>query len=263
MKGRCVVTSSRVRLAEVPFDRLTMSAAVAVVATALQHGSRGYVVTPNIDHVVRARRTSHLRAVYESALLSLADGMPLVWASRLMGRSLPERLAGSDLLPALCALAAERGHSVFLLGGGRHTVERAAVNLGIRFPGLRIVGTHSPPPEFTPEGDAAETAVAAVAQARPDVLFVGLGSPKQELWVYRHWDRLACTVAVCCGAAIDYAAGVKPRAPVWMQRAGLEWFWRLIHEPRRLWRRYLVDDVAFLGIVLREWWRLRVRTSKG
>jgi N-acetylglucosaminyldiphosphoundecaprenol N-acetyl-beta-D-mannosaminyltransferase len=89
-----------------------------------------------------------------------------------------------------------------------------------------------------------------------------MGSPKQELWVHRHWDRLACTVAVCCGAAIDYAAGVKPRAPRWMQRAGLEWFWRLVHEPRRLWRRYLVDDVAFLGIVLSEWWRLRVRKSR-
>lgn len=105
-------------------------------------------------------------------------------------------------------------------------------------------------------------AVHVVNQAKPDILFVGLGSPKQELWVHRYWDRLACTVAVCCGAAIDYAAGVKPRAPLWMQRAGLEWLWRLAHEPRRLWRRYLVDDVAFLGIFLREWWRLRVRKSR-
>jgi N-acetylglucosaminyldiphosphoundecaprenol N-acetyl-beta-D-mannosaminyltransferase len=104
--------------------------------------------------------------------------------------------------------------------------------------------------------------VAAVRAARPDLLFVGLGSPTQELWVHRYWDRLACTVAVCCGAAIDYAAGVKPRAPLWMQRAGLEWLWRLAHEPRRLWRRYLVDDVAFVGIVLREWWRLRVRKAE-
>jgi N-acetylglucosaminyldiphosphoundecaprenol N-acetyl-beta-D-mannosaminyltransferase len=252
----------RVCLLGIAVDLLTFAEAVAAITHAVEVGSRGYVVTPNVDHVVRLHRDPRFRAAYAGAMLRLPDGMPLVWVSRLLGRPVPSRVAGADLLPALCAAAASRGYTVFLLGGRAAIAAVAAAALSVRAPGLRIVGTHSPPDDFTVDGPAADLAVAAVARARPDLLFVGLGSPTQELWVHRYWDRLACTVAVCCGAAIDYAAGVKPRAPLWMQRAGLEWLWRLAHEPRRLWRRYLVDDVAFVGIVLREWWRLRVRKAE-
>ncbi|MDR7537079.1 MAG: WecB/TagA/CpsF family glycosyltransferase [Armatimonadota bacterium] len=245
----------RIQLGGIAIDAVGVSDAVAAVASALQARVRGYVVTPNVDHVVRARRMPHLRIVYEDAWLSLADGMPLVWASRLLRRPLPERTTGADLLPALCAMAAAQRYSVFFLGSSGHTAQRAASNLVARFPGLRVAGVYGSPARFSPDGPAAEAAVAAVAEAGPDLLFVGLGSPKQELFVHRHRARLACTVAICCGAAVDYAAGVRPRAPRWLQRAGLEWLWRLAHEPRRLWRRYLVDDMAFLGIVLREWWQ--------
>lgn len=240
-------------------DPLDLRAAVAAVETMIARGARGFVVTPNVDHVVRYHRDPAFRAAYGAAALRLADGMPVVWAARLVGRPLPGRVAGADLLPALCRMAAARGYRVFLLGGGAEVARRAAERLAASIPGLRVAGTHTPPEGFGDDPGATDRALAAVAQARPDLLFVGLGSPKQELWVHRHWDRLACAVAVCCGAAIDYAAGVRPRAPLWMQRAGLEWLWRLAHEPRRLWRRYLVEDPAFLGIVLREWWRLRVR----
>jgi len=236
--------------------------AVADMEKMLEVKCRGYVVTPNVDHIVRYQNQESFRQACASAVLHLPDGVPVVWAARRLGIRLKERVAGADLLPAVCRMAAARGFTVFLMGGGRGVAQRAAEALVLRFSGLRIVGTHTPPGDFTADGPAAELAVAAVARAHPDILFVGLGSPKQELWVHRHWDRLACTVAICCGAAIDYAAGVKPRAPLWMQRAGLEWLWRLAHEPRRLWRRYLVDDVAFLGIFLREWWRLRVRKSQ-
>jgi N-acetylglucosaminyldiphosphoundecaprenol N-acetyl-beta-D-mannosaminyltransferase len=184
--------------------------------------------------------------------------MPIVWASRLLGRPLPARVAGSDLLPELCHAAAVRGYTVFLLGGAAGVPERAAARLRARFPRLRIAGHHAPPEGFAPdEGAAAAAAVAAVNAAKPALLFVGLGAPKQELWVHRHWSRLDATVAVCCGAAIDYAAGAQVRAPVWMQRAGAEWVWRLAREPGRLWRRYLVQDAAFVGIFLKEWWSVR------
>jgi N-acetylglucosaminyldiphosphoundecaprenol N-acetyl-beta-D-mannosaminyltransferase len=138
----------------------------------------------------------------------------------------------------------------------------AAAALAARFPGLKVAGTHTPPAGFGDDGAGTEAAVQAVSAARPDILFVGVGSPRQEYWVHQHWDRLSAVVAVCCGAALDYAAGTMRRAPAWMRGTGLEWLWRLAREPRRLWRRYLVRDAAFVGIVLKEWWRRRVRVSR-
>jgi len=244
-------------------DDVTLEEAVAEIARALEDRVRGYVVTPNVDHVVRLPHEPAFRAAYDAAMCSLADSVPLVWGSRLLGRPLRGRVAGADLLPALCEMAAQRGCSVFLLGGGEGVAPRAAARLIERYPGLRVAGTHTPPEGFGTDAALTAFAIDAVNRAHPDLLFVGLGSPKQELWVHQSWDRLAATVAVCCGAAVDYAAGVKPRAPRWMQRVGLEWLWRLVHEPRRLWRRYLAEDTAFLGMVLREWWRLRIRKPAG
>jgi len=220
----------------------------------LASGARGYIVTPNVDHIVEYTRNAAYRAACDAAWLRLADGMPIVWASRWLRRPLPARVPGSDLLPALCQLAAARRYPVFLLGGRAGVPDRAAVRLAERFPGLRIVGVHAPPDGFAPAGADADAAVAAVNAARPALLFVGLGAPKQELWLHRHWDRLEATVAMCCGAAIDFAAGVQIRAPRWMQESGLEWVWRLARDPRRLWKRYLVRDTAFVGIFLKEWW---------
>ncbi len=244
------------------FDRAGLPEAIAAISGAVKDHRRGYVVTPNVDHVVRYHRDQAFAAAYAGATWCLPDGMPLVWASRLLGEPLPERVPGADLLPALCDAAARQGFTIFVLGGREGVAQRAAVNLGARFPGLRMAGAYTPPDRFDVDGPAAEDAVAAVNRAGPDILFVGLGAPTQELWVHRHWDRLAATVAVCCGAAIDFAAGAQPRAPAWMQRAGVEWLWRLAREPRRLWRRYLVEDAAFVGIVLKEWWRRRVKGSR-
>jgi len=252
---------SRVSIGDLLFDNLDLSQAVATVERALTHGLRGYVVTPNVDHLVLYRACEPFRTACDGAALRLADGMPIVWASRLLGRPLRARAAGSDLFPELCRMAAAHAYPVFLLGGAASVAERAAIRLTSRFPGLRIAGIYAPPDRFEPEGEAAEAAVRAVNSARPSLLFVALGTPTQELWVHRHWSRLDVDVALCCGAALDFAAGVQIRAPVWMQRAGLEWLWRLARDPRRLWRRYLVRDAAFLGIFLTEWWNAHNRTS--
>jgi N-acetylglucosaminyldiphosphoundecaprenol N-acetyl-beta-D-mannosaminyltransferase len=249
-------------VADLLIDNLNLSEAVALLDRALARGARGYVVTPNVDHVVQYQRDAAFRAACDGAALRLPDSVPLVWASRLLGQPLRARVAGADLVPALCEMAAVRGHTVFLFGGRRDVAGQAAQRLAARFPRLRVAGTYTPPEEFEPAGPSAEAAVRAVNLARPALLFVGLGTPKQELWVNRYWDRLEATVVVCCGAAIDYAAGVQVRAPGWMQRAGLEWVWRLGHEPRRLWKRYLVRDAAFVGILLKEWWRRRIRAFR-
>ncbi len=252
---------SRVSVGDLLFDNLDLPQAVATVERALARGLRGYVVTPNVDHLVLYRESEPFRTACDGAALRLADGMPIVWASRLLGRPLRARTAGSDLFPELCKMAAAHAYRVFLLGGAAGVAERAAIRLTARFPGLRVAGVYAPPDGFEHESEAAEAAVSAVNSARPSVLFVALGTPKQEVWVHRHWEALDATVAVCCGAAIDFAAGVQIRAPAWMQQAGLEWLWRLARDPRRLWRRYLVRDAAFLGIFLTEWWNVRNRTS--
>ena len=254
----------RVAVGDVLLDDLTLHEAVAGFDRAIARGARGwgYVVPVNVDVVVRYRQDAAFRVACERAALRVADGMPVVWATRLLGRPLRARVTGADLLPALCRSAAARGHTVFLLGGRPGVAHMAAGRLADRFPGLQVAGAYSPPDSFEPEGEAAEAAVLAVNAVKPSLLFVALGSPKQELWVHRHWDRLDTIVAVCVGAAIDFAAGTRARAPDWMQQAGLEWLWRLAREPGRLWRRYLVQDAAFLGIILKEWWSERIKISE-
>ena len=249
--------ATRICVGGLPFDNLDMPQTVATVAHALAGGVRGYVVTPNVDHLVLYHESEPFRTACDEASLRLADGMPIVWASRLLGRPLRARVAGSDLFPALCRMAARDGYPVFFLGGAPGVAERAASHLSARLPGLRVAGVYAPPQHFEPEGEAADAAVRAVNAVRPALLFVALGTPRQELWVHRQWARLDATAVLCCGAAFDFIAGIQIRAPGWMQRVGLEWLWRLAHDPARLWRRYLVRDAAFVSIFLKEWWNVQ------
>ncbi|HLW61692.1 MAG TPA: WecB/TagA/CpsF family glycosyltransferase [bacterium] len=262
LQGNGDLRPRRLALAGIAFDDLDLAETVALLDRAITGGTQGYVVTPNVDHVVQYQRDPAFRAACDGAALRVADGMPVVWGTRLLGRSLRARVAGADLLPALCEMAAERGHTVFLLGGQKGVADQAAARLAARYPGLRVAGTYTPPDRFEPFGEAGAAALWAVNATKPALLFVALGAPKQEFWVHHHWARLNATVVVCVGAALDFAAGTQRRAPRWMQRAGLEWLWRLALDPRRLWRRYLVRDGAFLGILLKEWWKERTRTFR-
>jgi len=252
----------RTALFGITIDNLTMAQAVEAIRE-LVNDSKGhhYVATPNTDHIVRLHKDPVFRKAYAGASLVLADGMPLIWASRSLGRPLQMRVTGADLLPAVCEMAAANAKSVFLLGGRAGVAERAALNLQAAYPGLQIAGTYSPPLGFERDPVEQRRIVEQVNRVCPDVLAIGLGAPKQELWIAAHHRELQFGVALCIGAAIDFAAGAVERAPRWMQEGGLEWFWRLAQEPRRLWKRYLVDDMAFARIVAREWWRIRVRRA--
>lgn len=214
-----------------------------------------YVVTPNVDHAVMFQTNEPLRQSYADASLVLADGAPVVLASRLLGRALPERVAGSDLAPALFNRADGDVEPlrVFLLGAAPGVADRAAVKMAARWNNVRIVGTLSPPLGFERDPEENERIIAAVAAAKPDLLVLGLGAPKQELWVHAHAARLDAKVALCVGATIDFLAGEKRRAPRWMRRVGLEWFHRLSSEPGRLTRRYLRDAWVFPQLVWRDW----------
>jgi N-acetylglucosaminyldiphosphoundecaprenol N-acetyl-beta-D-mannosaminyltransferase len=211
-----------------------------------------YVVTPNVDHAVLFQRDAELRAAYADANLVLADGAPIVLSARLLGRSLPERVAGSDLVPSL--FDASRGPlRVFLLGAAPGVADVAASNIERRWNGVQVVGTYCPPLGF--EHNSLENAriVSIIADAQPDVLIVGLGAPKQELWVHRHRTQLRAKVALCAGATIDFLAEHRRRSPVWMRRVGLEWLHRVWCEPHRLAARYARDAWVFPRLLWREW----------
>lgn len=212
---------------------------------ALDEHRGGLMVTVNLDHIRRCRRDERYRTLVARSELVVADGMPLVWASRVQGTPLPERVAGSNLVWSLCESCAARGRAVYLLGGDPGAADGAKAVLEQKYPGLRIAGTHAPERGF--EGDTArmERIEAELRASGADVVFIALGSPKQEYLGERLRAVLPAAWFVGCGITLGFVAGQVKRAPLWMQRTGLEWLHRLIQEPGRLARRYLVDGVPF------------------
>lgn len=212
-----------------------------------------YVVTPNVDHAVQFQENEQLRAAYADADLILADGHPIVWASKLLGQPLPERVPGSELVPHLFdACNAQGGVKVFLLGAAEGVAETAASNMAQCWPALKTVGTYSPPMGFEHDQKECAAILCRISECKPDIVVVGLGAPKQELWVHQHRQLIDAKVALCVGATIDFLAGEKQRAPVWMQRTGLEWLHRMCSEPKRLVKRYAKDAWIFPQLVLRQ-----------
>ena len=229
---------NRARLGGIEIDRMTLRAAIDRIVTLGQTRDRHIVVTPNLDHMIRLQKDRTFRAAYAAATLVLTDGMPLVWVSRLGNTPLPGRVAGADLVVPVLAEAERTGCSVFFLGPMPATLDRALSRCALDFPRLRIAGAHAPPLNFEHDMRQDAACVAAIRDARPDIVFLALGTPKQELWIARHRNELDFGVALCVGAAIDFFAGVQRRCPKIVARLGAEWIWRLLREPRRLGRRY-------------------------
>ncbi len=250
-------------LSSVHFDPLRESEVVTRVLAELAAGRGGNIVTPNVDILRRVVRDAESRHLLESSEIVVADGKPLVWASRIAGNPLPERVAGADLIWSLSAGMADAGRSVYLLGGEPGTATRAADVLRERFPALKIAGQLSPSLGFDTRPEEYAEVCAEVAGAAPDFVFAGFGFPKQERVIARLRPELPQTWFMGCGAAIGFVAGVHSRAPGWMQERGLEWVHRLVSEPRRLMRRYLVDDVPFAVRLLAGSARTRVRGTAG
>src|SRR3954464_13384238 len=236
----------RVDLGGVLIDRVDLGSAVDRVRGFLRSGKPNQIVTVNLDFVAIARRDEGFRETLNAAEMAVADGMPLVWVSRLSEEPVPERLTGVELVDECCRVAVETDASVFLLGAGPGVADTAADELRRRFPGLRIAGMYAPP--FGPLSDGEnEHIIQLVRAARPDFLFVALGAPQQDVWIRNNLERLDVPVCMGIGCVLDLLAGVVSRAPVWMQSAGFEWLYRLLQEPSRLWRRYIVDDMPVLA----------------
>ena len=249
--------AARVGLFGMTIDALRMDQAVARLLLWIDSpvDRCRYVVTPNVDHVVVYQSSSDLRRAYGQADLVLADGAPVVAASRLLGRPLPERVAGSDLVPRLFDEATwqRRPLRVYILGGAPGVGLRAAERMGERWPAIEVVGVSAPPLGFDRDEAYNAALVDEINASQPDLLLVCLGAPKQERWIHAYQWRLQVPLALCVGATVDFLAGERRRAPVWMRRLGLEWLFRLLSEPRRLARRYARDAWRFPRLVWREW----------
>jgi N-acetylglucosaminyldiphosphoundecaprenol N-acetyl-beta-D-mannosaminyltransferase len=242
----------RVDICSIMIDNLTFDEAIKAINAMIKKKSQSYVVTPNVDHIIKLQTNQRFRQIYDKANLILADGKPLLWASVYLGTPLKEKISGSDLVPRLCKLAADMRYKVFFLGGRPRAALIAADVIKRLHPCIEISGTYCP--AFGFENDLKENTyiVNMIRKVSPDILFVGLGAPKQEEWIFRYKEYCEVPVSIGVGATFEFISGLVKRAPVWMQRVGLEWFWRLISEPRRLWKRYLVDDMKFIWLVYRQ-----------
>ena len=246
----------------VPFDNVTTAQTLSLFQDMIASRKPHYVATANVDFVVQATHDIELRRILNDAHLVLCDGMPLVWASKLLGNPLPERVAGSDLVPLLLAQAEKLGHRVFFLGGQEDIAAKAIANIRERHPNLQIAGVMSPPFATLLEMDHAGICK-AVRDSRADILLVSFGCPKQEKWISMNYRALGVPVCMGVGATIDFLAGAVQRAPGWMQRVGMEWVFRLAQEPRRLLNRYFTDMLVFGAGIMRQILRLSGSANYG
>lgn len=260
--GRRVRSLPTVRLRGMHLHAVTPAEANAYILSELSAGRGGWVITPNLDHLRRVRYDAEFAAFFGKANLVLADGMPLVWASRIQGTPLPDRVPGSGLIWSLSHAAAQKSIPIYLLGGTPGTAEAAARQLQTANPGLVIAGVDCPPIGFERDDAAIEAIARRLEIAGPGIIFVALGSPKQEVLINRLRDRLPQAWWLGVGISFSFVCGQVKRAPVWMQNLGMEWIHRLIQEPRRLGKRYLIDGLpfAFVLFVGAFWRRLRPTT---
>ena len=243
----------KINIGGVEIDKYSFDEVVErIVEHALLGGGPEYVVTPNAQHILTLQNDAHFFEIYRKAFLVVPDGVSLLWAAKFLQTPLKGRVNGTDLFEKLCDVASEKGLKIFLLGGRPGAAEKAKDTLEARHPSLQIVGTHCPPYGF--ESKPAELAAinSKIKAAAPDLLFVGLGAPKQEKWIHANYQELGVPISVGIGVSFELVADMVPIAPVWMQKTGLEWFFRLLVEPNRLWQRYIIGNPLFIWLVLRQ-----------
>jgi N-acetylglucosaminyldiphosphoundecaprenol N-acetyl-beta-D-mannosaminyltransferase len=245
----------------VPFQCVSQHEALMAIERFIEERVPRQVVLANAYTVALAQRDAALLELLQKATLVLADGMSLVWGGRWIGARLPQRVAGPDLMEALCRLASRNGYRVFLAGTSEGTMQKLREKLLRLCPELQIAGAYSPPMCECLDEDENMKILSMLKDARADILFVGMSCPKQEKWIANNLHRLPVTVSVGVGAAFDFLSGTVPRAPLWLRHCGLEWFYRLCREPRRLWKRYLLGNFIFLSLLGSAWVRYHLRKS--
>ena len=247
---------SRINFMNTEVDNLTMSEALEAIDELINNGKNRYVVTPNIDHIIQLESDEELQQIYARADLILTDGKPMLWISKLYRSPIKEKVSGSDLFPLLCDLAAQKGYCMFFLGSAEGIAAKAAEILKLKYEGLQIVGTYSPPYGFEKDENEIVKIVDIIQNAKPHILIVGLGCPKQEKFIFHYKERLGVPLSLGLGASFDFVVGKIKRAPRWMRECGLEWLFRITQDPKRMIKRYIIDDAKIVRLVFKYWNRL-------
>lgn len=242
---------SRIKFMNTEIDNLNMHETLIAINRIIKENRSAYVVTPNVDHIVQLETDKELQDVYKNASLILTDGKPLIWISKWYGTPIKEKISGSDLFPQICKLAARKGYKMFFLGAAEGVAAKAAENLKNKYKNLEVVGTYSPPYGFENNKDELKKIRDMIMEVKPHILIVGLGCPKQEKFMYHHCKELNVPISFGLGASFDFEAGRIKRAPKWMADHGLEWLFRITQDPKRLAKRYLVDDRKIFRLALK------------
>lgn len=240
---------TRMKFMNTEVDSLNMPEVLDRIDNLIQIKKNSYVVTPNVDHIVQLEKDSELQKVYKNADLILADGKPLIWISNYYKTPIKEKVSGSDLFPLLCEMAGKKGYKMFFLGAAEGVAARAATNLKKRYSNLEVAGVYSPPFGFEENEEEVEKILQMIIKSNVDILIVGLGAPKQEKFIFKYHDRLNVPISLGLGASLDFEAGNIKRAPKWMQKSGLEWLFRITQDPRRMFKRYIIDDIKIIRLV--------------
>ncbi len=249
---------NKIDILGVQIDATNLNLACQTIESWVRDRKKSYICVAPVSTVMECQKDEHYRKIVNKAQMITPDGMPIVWLGRLAGNTTIERTYGPDLMLAMCRICAENGFKIFLYGGTQETCQQLELNLLAKFPKLNIVGLFSPP--FRPLSDEEnQRMIQEINKMNPDILWVGLGSPKQDIWMYTNRDKLDVPVMVGVGAAFDFLSGNKIQAPRWIQRSGLEWLFRLCCEPRRLWRRYLIGNPMFLCLLLKDCLRKKIQ----
>jgi N-acetylglucosaminyldiphosphoundecaprenol N-acetyl-beta-D-mannosaminyltransferase len=228
-----------------------MEEAVESIESMILSGGKSYVVAVNVDVIMKIERDSYLKKVIEHADLVLVDGKPLVWISKLHRSKVKEKISGADLVPRICEVANEKGYKIFIIGGADGIAARAKMRLEEQLPQIKIVGTYAPPFGFEKNVKELDKINQMITNVHPDLLISCFGCPKQEKWIYENMKNYDAKVSICAGATVDFLAGNVKRAPRWMSDHGLEWFYRFLQEPKRMFKRYFIDDVKILKLIFK------------
>lgn len=241
----------RIKLLNTFVDNVDMKEAIDRIEELINEDGYHYVVTPNVAHVVQLENDLEFQKIYNNADLVLTDGMPLIWISKAFKLGIKAKVSGSDLVPKLCERAAEKGFRVFIMGAAEGVAKTCGEKLKEKYPELNVVGAYSPPFGFEKDENERQKIFNMLEETKPHILLLGVGSPKQERFLYKYKNELKVPISLGIGAAIDFEAGNKKRAPRWMQKSGLEGFYRFAQEPKRMFKRVFIDDFKIFGIAVK------------
>lgn len=234
-------------------NNVSMAETLHEICHLIESKKKSYAVAINVDVVMKIEDDAYLKKITDEADLTLVDGKPLVWISRWHRKPVKAKISGSDLVPELCKVAEKKGYSIFIIGGKDGIAAKAKKNLERKHKDIKIVGTYAPPLGFEKDEAELEKINTMINNAHPDILVACFGCPKQEKWIYENYHKYDATISICAGATVDFLAGNVSRAPKWMREHGFEWIYRLFQEPKRLFKRYLIDDVKIMGLI----WKYR------